>query len=95
MVFYACRIYTPAGRFVAGFANFFPKKHSRQRAAPWGICQKRLTALPFYPNFIILLECFQMVSKAKKITHFKCLLRHEMRDFFYLQLLQPILRGIG
>jgi len=33
--------------------------------------------------------------QSKKITHFKRLLRHEMRDFFYLQLLQPILRGIG
>lgn len=65
MVFYACRIYIPAGRFVAGFAKFFQKKHSRQRAAPWGVCQKRLTALPFYSNFIILLECFQMVSKIK------------------------------
>ena len=45
--------------------NFFKNKHSRQRAAPWGICQKRLTALPFYLYFIILLECFQMVSEIK------------------------------
>ena len=75
MVFYACRIYTPAGRFVAGFAKFFQKNTAGSAPPPWGICQKRLTALPFYPNFIILLECFQMVSKiiiSKDEKRFLC-----------------------